>query len=78
MSFLDGDSDTEQTLTINKKYAKLYETKKRKEEEQLFVLEDSSDESCSDIEDENGVLLTAKIDAQIMKTILLLNYIFIY
>jgi protein KRI1 len=73
MSFLDGFSDTEATLNINKKFAKAYENKKRKEEEAQFVLEESSDESCSDIEDENGDLLTQKIDTQIMKTILLLK-----
>lgn len=65
-------SDTEAVFTINHSFAKKFQHKKLKEEMGVFQ-QSSSDESCSDIEDDDGVLLTPQVDAQILKTILMLR-----
>ena len=89
----DNDVD-DNKLTINSTYAKEYETRKRKQEltnerRQTFngdldsnemIDDDDDDSSSEESEDEDGELLTAKVDLQILKVRLFFcffgNYIF--
>jgi protein KRI1 len=74
MELDQSDSDSgARAFKINKSFANTYEQKKRREEENAFVLASSSDESVSETEDEDGDLLTGQVDAQIMKTILMIQ-----
>jgi protein KRI1 len=66
-----SDSSVEK-LTVNKSYAKEYQSRKQKEELKNVQQRDgnlSSDESSSEEEDEDGQLMTPSVDLQFLKTI---------
>ncbi|KAJ3181113.1 KRRI-Interacting protein 1 [Gaertneriomyces sp. JEL0708] len=70
----DDDNTQVDSFTINAKFARNYEQKKRHEElsELSKKFANASDDEDSDedvVEDENGALVTPELDAQIMKTI---------
>ncbi|KAI8902729.1 KRI1-like family-domain-containing protein [Globomyces pollinis-pini] len=85
MNIFDDDDEVIADTTnfnINKEYAKRYEHNKKREQTQQLQekykneLNDSGSidsESDSEVEDENGELITPQIDAQIMKTIALIR-----
>ena len=70
MKTLFDDQDAEENdigdIRINRKYARDYESRKAK---QLEDIADDDSSSSSEEEDETGVLLTSKLDADIMKTV---------
>jgi protein KRI1 len=77
-SKVDDDDEADNSLQINTKYAKEYESRKRREEltnyRQLKVLEgvsdsDDDDSSDSESEDEDAELLTADMGVKIIKTL---------
>lgn len=77
-SKVDDDDEADNSLQINTKYAKEYESRKRREEltnyRQLKALEgvsdsDDDDSSDSESEDEDAALLTADMDVKIIKTL---------
>lgn len=73
----DSDSDHEEQLQINKKYAEDFQSRKQKEELKRVRFEvgrdllfgSDSDASTSESEDEDAELLTDKLDVDIVKTI---------
>lgn len=81
----DGDDDDRHTITINKKFATEYTSRKRREELKTVeqrkkhgssvsfhpdVVDDDDDsDSSSESEDEDGELLTPKLDTTIVRTI---------
>jgi protein KRI1 len=79
MDFLSDDSDSEvKGFQINEKYAKRFEHNKQREElhrlQEKYSNGSESDSSTDDeVEDEDGELITPQIDAQIMKTIKLIQ-----
>lgn len=60
-------------FNINPKFAQKYEHRKKREELSQLEHKYASDESCSDIEDDDGVLVTPQVDAQILNTIALIR-----
>ena len=73
----NDDDEVDDSLKINTKYAREYDSRKRREEltnyRQLKALEGVSDsdddESSDESEDEDGDLLTAHMDVKIIKTL---------
>jgi len=67
----ESGNDVNDRVKVNKGYAKEYQARKQREELKSvqFDLEDDDDASTSSSEDEDGVLLTPRIDVSIMKTI---------
>ena len=72
---IDLDQEEIEGFSINENYAKRFEyNKKRQELEELSLkYKDQTSDSDSEIEDEDGELITPQVDAQIMKTITLLQ-----
>lgn len=73
--FESGEQET--SFSINKGFAKRFEHNKKREEkqklEELYGSEDEDDSESDEVEDEDGELITPQLDAQIMKTIHLLQ-----
>jgi len=70
-SLFDNDEEEKDgSLHINKKFAAEYQSRKQKEELRKVQFEDlDSNVSSDESEDEDGALLTAKLDVDIMKTV---------
>ncbi|KAJ3190844.1 hypothetical protein HDU67_006128, partial [Dinochytrium kinnereticum] len=74
---LDDEEDSGlPELTVNELFAKQYEEKKKIEEKKRLedmygktMLEEEDEDESEEEEDEDGELVSAEIDAQIMKTI---------
>ncbi|KAL9185919.1 hypothetical protein ACHAXT_003696 [Thalassiosira profunda] len=66
-----GDTGDNLAISVNAKFAREYEAKKRREELTKHRHGDDSDseDSSSESEDEEGGLLTARLDGQILKTL---------
>ncbi|KAJ3175536.1 hypothetical protein HK101_010641, partial [Irineochytrium annulatum] len=72
----DGPAYPSASLSVNELFAQQYEEKKRAEEARRLeekygktLLEESDDDESEVEEDEDGELVTAEVDAQIMRTI---------
>ena len=71
---LFDDSDNDEGITINKRFADQYESTERKKElaRSKYILEDNdneSDDSSSEEEDDDGDLIDPSLDIQIINTI---------
>ena len=65
---LSMEEDDEQTIRVNKRYAKEYQSRKQREELQTMRQEQGSeDSSTSESEDEEGDLLSPSVDVSILK-----------